>query len=846
MLVKPRPRPAVIRDTVDRKARTGRFFVQDIYRGLPGVEPGEVKWLRVLEETSRTSERSDGPNPYNQTFLVSSALAFSVKNFLGIVPVEEDGSAYFEVPAGRAVYLQALDAEGRIVQSMRTFVQAAPGTTRSCIGCHEHKSSTAVARGGVPPVLSRQPSPLKPESWGSGYLDYPRRVQPVLDKHCAGCHGGALGIAAGMDLSGGWTEHFNISYENLTNRSETQLIAYWIAGIDCMNGTALWSARLFPPRGHGSGAAPLAQLLVDGHDGYIPDLSRTERDLLLAWIDTNGLYYGTWDRTSSGCAIAGWKAMQDGLTAEMREAGCLRCHGPSGDIAYFESDWVNLRQPEHSRILRAPLAEGSDGFGLGWCRQRIVTPERQRLHLLWKGYAHAVQPPEAFPRRDRVVPDRGGEPAVSFASTSDSHYQEMLAIIQKTRAETLAVPRVDMPGAEVLAGSCRLFLPPDVGRGPPQLETQVDADGVVRLVWGPSAQTIGLTAEIHRSGQERFTPDEDTLLVRTPLFSYVDRDAPVGKQYYALVLRSTNGRSRPACAVVDVPRPIAPPPPSGLTVVPASSAIRLRWQAPDAPLLGYRVYRAKSGTESLECVTPEPVRQPAYVDARVETDVAYRYVVRSVSRRKATSEPTLPVEAVAHVVAEPIFTASFDDDVQGRFYGGDTLPGTRHGEARTAAGLLDLRKPGYVTFPHDDRFELAQPISVECWVRFDQPGKIPVVLSCGHWNQAGWFLQRLGNTWRWHVGGIDCDGGQPAENRWIHLAASYDGQTAALYEDGKLVGERSGRFNTVPWPGDLHVGQYSGQPGPEFQVTGRIQGVKIYHRPLEAEEVALSAQKRPE
>ena len=66
-----------------------------------------------------------------------------------------------------------------------------------------------------------------------------------------------------MDLSGGWTEHFNISYENLVNRRETQLIAYWIAGIDCMNGTAFWSSQLFPPRSHGSGAAPLAKLLVE-------------------------------------------------------------------------------------------------------------------------------------------------------------------------------------------------------------------------------------------------------------------------------------------------------------------------------------------------------------------------------------------------------------------------------------------------------------------------------------------------------------------------------------------------------------------------------------------------------
>jgi hypothetical protein len=40
----------------------------------------------------------------------------------------------------------------------------------------------------------------------------------------------------------------------------------------------------------------------------------------------------------------------------------------------------------------------------------------------------------------------------------------------------------------------------------------------------------------------------------------------------------------------------------------------------------------------------------------------------------------------------------------------------------------------------------------------------------------------------------------------------------------------------------LHIGQYSGQPGPEFQVTGRIADVKIYHRPLDAAEVARLAE----
>jgi hydrazine synthase alpha subunit-like protein/WD40 repeat protein len=574
MLVKPRPRPPVIPETTDRQATTGRFFLQDIYQGMPGVKRGEVKWLRVIEETSRISARTGGANPYNQTFLVSSALAFGAKNILGITAVDKNGSAHFEVPAGKAVYFQALDADGRLVQSMRSFVQAAPGTTRSCIGCHMENNSIALAA--LPAELpATAAAKLRPESWGSGLFDYPSRVQPVLDKHCSRCHGGAEGIAAGIDLSGGWTEHFNISYENLTNRRETQLTAYWIAGIDCMNGTALWSAQLFPPRSHGSGAAPLAELLVSGHENRIAQMTRVERDLLMAWIDTNGLYYGTWDTTRHGHTLAEWNQIKEALIAQMRSADCLRCHGDGEQIAYFENDWINLKDPEFSRILRAPLPADSARFGLGLCRQRKVDPRRQRIHLLWQGYAHAVQPPQAFPRRPLLAADPESPPVTSFLATTDSNYQAMLAIIRAGREKALAAPRVDMPGANVIAGSCRHLLPPQAPATAPLLRATCAQAGIVELAWEPSAETVGLGAELHRWNTSNFTPSDDTLLRRTALCRCSDQQAPAGRQYYALVLVSDHARSKPSYAAVNVP----PPVPTDLSAIPPAGSIRLEGHA---------------------------------------------------------------------------------------------------------------------------------------------------------------------------------------------------------------------------------------------------------------------------
>jgi len=459
MLIKPRTVPPAMHDLANRDESTGRFFLQDIYQGMPEVKRGDVKWLRIAEETSRVSGSPGSPNPYNQTFLVSAALAFSVKNFLGVVPVEPDGSAYFEVPSGRAVYLQALDAEGRLVQSMRTFIQASPGRTRSCIGCHESKASaperSAVGRS----ALLHPPRQIQDESWGSGFVDFPSMIQPILDRHCVGCHGGKEGIAAGMDLSGGWTEHFSISYENLVSRRETQLTAYWISGIDCMNGTAPWSSQLFAPRSHGSGAAPLADILVSGHGGRIPNLTRPERDLIMAWIDTNGLFHGNWDYTDHGYTLMNWGQTKKLLVSEMKAGGCMECHGAKDRPIYFENDWINLRDPEMSRLLRAPLADKSSGHGLGMCRARKADAKNRRIRLLVSGYAHAVQPSDRFPRREFKQPNRAGAAVVSFASPENVHYQNMLAIIRDARTESLAKPRIDMPGAVAVGGACREFVP---------------------------------------------------------------------------------------------------------------------------------------------------------------------------------------------------------------------------------------------------------------------------------------------------------------------------------------------------------------------------------------------------
>ena len=847
MLIKPRPRPPVLNDGSADKARTGRFLVQDIYRGLDGVKRGEVKFLRVIEETSRVTGTHG--KAYNQVFVLSCALAFSVKNYLGVVPVEPDGSAYFEVPAGRAVYLHALDADGRLVRSMRTFVQAVPGVTRSCIGCHEYKYGAPPRH--QPMASRRAPDKLKPESWGSGYVDYTSMVQPIFDKHCVSCHGGEKGFAGRLDLSGGWTEHFNISYENLTSRRYRQLTAHLISGIDCMNGTAKWSAQILGPRSHGSGSAPLAQVLVSGHKERIKNLTRAERDLILAWIDTNGLYHGTWNYTPGGSVNHAWAGVKADVTREMRSAGCMRCHAPGGKLALFEDDWINLKTPEHSRILRAPLAKGGQGLGQALCRDVKVDPKRRRIIMLWSGYAHKVLPLTHYNERPKLAPPppESAKPVVTFADTDDPNYRKMLTVIRAARQKALATPRTDMPGAKLQAGAPRQLLALPIPRPLPSLRADVDANGSVRLAWEQSSRTIGLSTQVHRDTAPDFQPTDKTLLSETTLFTFTDATASPGPQHYALVLVSHTpsdhvevARSGAIRATVTVPVPAPPAAPTDLTAAGRAGQVDLTWQSPRRPAdLRYHVYRTDPGATAPKRLTADAVADCAFSDTTGHPKTVYTYTVRAIGLRGSQGQPSPGAQAASlPIVKDPSFIAPLTGDTAGSIYGRDAIKGVLHGKAKIADGALDLRHGGHVTFPWQREFELAagEGFTVAVRVRFDREEKMPVVVSCGQWRKAGWFLQRIGAGWRWHVGGVDCDGGKPAVGRWTHLVATYDGRTARLYQDGKPVGARAGAASRAPWRKPMYVGHYGSLPGQPFQVLGQIAEVRIYNRTMPPEEVA--------
>jgi hypothetical protein len=304
MPLRPRPRPPVLAaaaaarqsaaDETPAASTTAVVSVSDVYRGLQGVRPGTVKYLRVMEQVpkpwsaevdqNRGEDRSaDG---FGGHLAVTCNSHIWVAVLHGIVPVQADGSARFRVPAGRNLFFQALDEDFMEIQRMRTFVSFLPGESRSCIGCHEHRTQAPESRPrlafALPPAeLSAQPGETAPRP-----LYYPTDVQPVLDRHCAGCHNGKDPKTA-PDLRGELTTMFSRSYEAL-------LQGKWVNTIQEWNGSdyAMMHADAVPPYTYGSHRSKLVEVLRKGH--YEAKLTREEFIRLVTWIDCGAPYYGSY------------------------------------------------------------------------------------------------------------------------------------------------------------------------------------------------------------------------------------------------------------------------------------------------------------------------------------------------------------------------------------------------------------------------------------------------------------------------------------------------------------------------------------------------------------------------
>lgn len=227
MIIEPRPKPHAIPSNRNYTDKKGSFYVQNVYHGthMKGVEPGTAKYLRVIESPEKRTWTKNGWGGQGEQAPAVNWHSFENKRILGEVPVEEDGSANFEVPSGTFVYFQLLDKDKKMIQSMRSGTMVMPGEVNGCIGCHEDRLSVPSAMGPKPLALKK--APVKMNGWmgkAPRNFSFMEQVQPILDKSCVRCHDFDQKNRDKLVLAKDKNPFFNAAYVNLYVKKEITLI----------------------------------------------------------------------------------------------------------------------------------------------------------------------------------------------------------------------------------------------------------------------------------------------------------------------------------------------------------------------------------------------------------------------------------------------------------------------------------------------------------------------------------------------------------------------------------------------------------------------------------------------
>jgi len=278
MPLEPRLKPPIIPEKRTYTGSTGQFYVSDVYTGthMEGIERGSVKYLRVIESPPKRTWTD--PNWGGQGAQAPGVNwhSFENKKILGTVPVETDGSTFFEAPAGVFLYFQLLDEKKKMIQSMRSGVMVHPGEINGCIGCHEDRLSAPVNVNKMPMAIRKAPHKLAGWQGKTSTFSYAEDVQPVLNRHCVSCHDFGGENKSGLILAGDKNPYFNASYIDLHVKKMVTTIG---GGPSEIQQAKSW----------GSHPSRMIQVVENGHHDV--ELSLDELETLYTWIDLNGVYY---------------------------------------------------------------------------------------------------------------------------------------------------------------------------------------------------------------------------------------------------------------------------------------------------------------------------------------------------------------------------------------------------------------------------------------------------------------------------------------------------------------------------------------------------------------------------
>jgi len=324
-----------------RHPMTGVFQISDVHMSVETLPAGSIKRIRVNQIHGQVTSSKPWLSTSNNEIL---------KSIVGTAPVNADGSVALRAPAGEPLQLQLLDKDGMAVMTMRSFIYLHDGETQACIGCHEPRDATP------PPPRTPQivelTQPVGPKYTGA--FSFARTVQPVLDRHCIGCHG-LKDPPKGMNLLGTPSGRANLAHDSLVKDRSLVKVAY-------RNG----ETPVSKPKDYFAHAGRLAQHLLSGHkdkDGKPRvNLDTESFQRIVDWLDLNAQYYGDYSHN---------RPERRKLTSEGEKA--LRQHiaktfGPALAAQPIDA-LVNIATPTESRVLKAPLAVKAGGWGQidkGW------------------------------------------------------------------------------------------------------------------------------------------------------------------------------------------------------------------------------------------------------------------------------------------------------------------------------------------------------------------------------------------------------------------------------------------------------------------------------------------------
>ncbi len=289
--VRPRGKPPVVTATAatmqppaPSMPEAATVGVINVYNSLyPFPEGATIRALRIIQVLPKTTPLINEPR-------IGYGNEKGARAVLGTVPVEVDGSVHFYLPAGKAVYFQALDERGLAVQSMRSDTYVHPEQHLFCQGCHEprHTVPSNTEKPGL--AFRRPPSRIQPDVEGSNPFSFSRLVQPVLERHCVTCHNEE---AKAPDLrKGEWEKHPDYRYTSYSNLGE---YAFFIGST--RNTYDPWTTPRTAPGQFGARASKLYQILRHGHH----EVQLPEEDLrrITLWLDCNSDFFGSYEHTEA-------------------------------------------------------------------------------------------------------------------------------------------------------------------------------------------------------------------------------------------------------------------------------------------------------------------------------------------------------------------------------------------------------------------------------------------------------------------------------------------------------------------------------------------------------------------